>query len=138
MSNVRYDQATGQLQYVSREGNRSGGGAQWSNVPMGGGGGGGGGGRGGRGRGAITWVYTGRGRKPIGRGSGVPVGKGPGRAGGGRGAAAAGPRAGGAVKRATLQQTLRLARPDLDPDSNWTLAVADEITRALLQLGWRR
>ena len=38
MSNVRYDQATGQLQYVSREGNRSGGGAQWSNVPMGGGG----------------------------------------------------------------------------------------------------
>ena len=49
-----------------------------------------------------------------------------------------GPRAGGAVMLATLQQTLRLARPDLDPDSNWTLAGADEITRALLQLGWRK
>ena len=41
MSNVRYDQATGQLQYVSRVGDRSGAHAQWSNVPMGGGGGGG-------------------------------------------------------------------------------------------------
>ena len=49
-----------------------------------------------------------------------------------------GPRSGGEVMRATLQQTLRLARPALHPDSDWTLSVADEITRALLQLGWRR